>query len=60
MLPEQFRHEQAISAAYRALVTTPARDHRIACADLMVSLIRARDPEITDRLEADRMRRVGL
>jgi hypothetical protein len=60
MLPEQIRHEEAITAAHHALVTARTRESRIACADLMRCLIRARDPDITRRLEAARLQRVGL
>ena len=60
MLPEQVRHEEAIAAAHRSLVASRDHDQRVAYAGFMVSLIRARDPDITRQMEAARMRRVGL
>lgn len=60
MLPEQIRHEEAIAAASRALAVTRNATQQRAYADLLVSLIRSRDPEITRQFEQARMRRVGL
>ena len=58
MLREQVHHEEAIAAAARALATSHGLEQRRANADLLCALIRARDPEVTKRLEAERMRRV--
>lgn len=59
LLPEQIRHEEAIAAAQRALAVSRGEQIQ-AHADLLVTLIRARDPEVTRQLESARMRRVGL
>lgn len=60
LLPEQIRHEEAISAAQAALLKAVTRTQRQTNAWLLVALIKARDPAITDGLEEARMRRVGL
>lgn len=60
LLPEQIRHEEAIAAAQAALLKSVTRSQRQTNAWLLVALIKARDPAVTDGLEEARMRRVGL
>lgn len=60
LLPEQIRHEEAIAAAQRALAVTRNVTQQRAYAELLVSLIRSRDPAVTRQFESARMRRVGL
>jgi hypothetical protein len=59
LLPEQIRHEEAIAAAQRALAVAHGEQIPVF-ADLLTSLVRARDPDVKRQLEEARMRRVGL
>jgi len=60
LLPEQVRLEDAIGATARVLAASHDIQQRRENNDLLVALIRARDPDVTRRLEAARLRRVGL
>lgn len=60
MLAVQPDHESAIDAAQRAFLAAEAPDERRAWLSHLCDLIRARDPSVTQRMESERLRRVGL
>lgn len=58
MTPSQLEHEKTIDRAYQHLIQ-PGSDKALYWS-VMVAGIKSRDPEVTARLEAERMARVGL
>ena len=60
MTPAQRAHEQEIAKAHIGLSNATRKTDKEAYWAMLVAGIKSRDPEVTEALESERMKRVGL